>query len=417
MAGGNGTTAWSRFESFAYQAIHEMTVTGKELTRGVYNISSTDLKSYYMGCSEGGREGHKSTQRYPADFDGVLAAAPAIFWPVHQLAQGWLNMAMAQANHWPSPCALNAIRDDYIAYCDPLDGKTDGVISRSELCTYNASQSVGKAYANCTGGGGMPGAPTTTYPAGTVTQADADVVNAMHAGAHDKDGNLIFWTYRNGTTLSGEAGISYDATTGTFGAGENNFFGGYYQNLVEKNTLASTIDYANITADVLFELMKEGLQAYAWAETTWPDLTDFAERGGKLIHWHGEADGNLFPEASAHFHEKVRGAMFPDAEGYDELNEFYRFFLVPGAAHCSINSAQPNGPFPQHALQQLIDWVEGGTAPAYLDGTTESGSSTQDKICLWPSRPTWSNGTLECVNDGSVPGSFLRPLGGWKADL
>lgn len=119
-AGGHGTIAWSRIESFAYQAIHEMTVTSKELTRSSYNITSDELKSYYMGCSEGGREGHQSTQRYPDDFNGVLAGAPAMYFPVHQLAQGWPNIVMAQLNHWPSPCAFNQIHSDMLAECDPF---------------------------------------------------------------------------------------------------------------------------------------------------------------------------------------------------------------------------------------------------------------------------------------------------------
>ncbi len=408
----NGTIAWSRLESFAYQAIHEMTVTGKELTSAFYNLTDDALKSYYMGCSEGGREGHQSTQRYPLDFDGVIGAAPAMYFPIMQLAQGWPNIAMAQRNHWPSPCAFRAIQEDYIVACDGADGIVDGVVSRSDLCDYDASSSVGHYWSNCTSGGA--GSPEN----GTISQADADVVNAIYHGAFDSNGNQIFWTYRPVTTLTVEAAVLWSNTTRSFGPGNNFFFGTYYQNLVQKNTVATTIPYGNLTVDDVYELMQEGLQEYGgWTETTYPDLTRFQARGGKLIHWHGEADTNLYPEASAHFHEKVRHAMFPDATGYDEIHDFYRFFLVPGAAHCSVNSYQPDGPFPQHALGQLILWVEDGVAPAYLNGTKEDGTSKQDKICLWPTRPSWdTKGSFTCVNDGNTAEEFIHPLNGWKVD-
>ncbi|KAL7420961.1 hypothetical protein Q5752_003845 [Cryptotrichosporon argae] len=411
----NGTVAWSRLESFGFEAIHQLTVNGKALARGFYNITTDELKSYYLGCSEGGREGHQSTQKYPYDFDGVVAAAPAMYFPIMQLAQAWPNIAMAQLNHWPSPCAFQTVQEDIIAECDPLDGRTDGVISRSDLCSYDTSNSVGKAWATCNlTSVTSVGAPTN----GTITQADADVVKAIYRGAFDSNGDQIFWTYRNGTTQTVEAAVAYNTTTGSWQSGQNFFFGTYYQNLVLKTTVAPTTDYTTVSVDDVFDLMLKGLQLYgSFTETTWPDLSIFKKAGGKLIHWHGEQDTNLFPEASAHFHEKVRHAMYPNATGYDEINEFYRFFLVPGAAHCAINAYQPDGPFPQYALQQMIDWVESGTVPTYLNGTTESGSSKQPEICLWPTRPSWdSSGSFSCVNDGNTPSEFIHPLTGWKVD-
>lgn len=403
-----GTIVWSRLESFAYQAIHEMTVTGKELTNAYYGLANNTLKSYYIGCSEGGREGHMSTQRYPLDFDGVIGAAPAMYFPVHQLAQGWPNIAMAQQNHWPSPCAFIAVMNDTIKACDALDGTVDGVVSRSDLCQYDAYSSVGHTFSGCTLGG--VGAPTN----GTITAADAKVINAIYKGAFDSNDNQIFWAYRNATRINGESVTVWNATTQSYVSGQSMFFNTYYQNLVVKNPAPLTLNYSDFTVDQVYQLMLQGLQDYgSWTETTWPDLTNFQARGGKLIHWHGEADTNLFPEASAHFHEKVRSHMFPNSTGYTEINEFYRFFLVPGAAHCSINPYQPNGPFPQQALNQLIQWVEEGVAPAYLNGTTEAGASTQDKICLWPTRPQWTSGVMSCVNE-TVP--FIHPLNGWKVD-
>jgi tannase len=91
--------------------------------------------------------------------------------------------------------------------------------------------------------------------------------------------------------------------------------------------------------------------------------------------------------------------MFGAADStYAQLNDFYRFYVVPGAGHCSLNSAQANGPFPQQAITQLIDWVEQGVAPDTLSGTVVGKTTVQDAICLWPKRPQWSAaGKLSCV--------------------
>ena len=74
-------------------------------------------------------KGYKSSQRYPNDFDGIIGAATAMYFPVIELGQGWPNIAMAQHNHWPSPCAFRLIQNDTLPPCDDLDGKVDGVIS------------------------------------------------------------------------------------------------------------------------------------------------------------------------------------------------------------------------------------------------------------------------------------------------
>ncbi|KAH8647242.1 Tannase/feruloyl esterase [Xylariales sp. PMI_506] len=408
QAAGNGTMDWNRVESMGYQAIHELTVTGKELTKAFYNITDDELYSYYLGCSEGGREGHMSTQRYPEDFDGVVAGAPAMFWAPMQLAQGWPNIKMAELNHWPSPCAFEAIQEDFIAACDPLDGLVDGIISRSDLCTYNASSSVGKTWSNCTSGG--DGAPTS----GTISDLDAEVVDGIYKGPFDSNDNQIFWTYQPGTTLTVEATVEWDNATQSFVGSSNSYFETYYQNMVLKNTVAPTISYDNFTVDDVYQLMKKGIQDYgSFLQTTWPDLTDFQQSGGKLIHWHGEQDTNLFPQASAHFYEKVKAAMFAEDADYEGIQSFYRFFRVPGAAHCAINAAQPNGPYPQYAMEQMIDWVESGVEPAYLNGTTQSNTSTQSQICMWPTAPFWAeDGTFTCQNTSAS--SFISPLNAWK---
>jgi tannase len=153
--------------------------------------------------------------------------------------------------------------------------------------------------------------------------------------------------------------------------------------------------------------MVEGWQRYEDVlQTTWPNLTPLQAAGGKVIHYHGESDNSIPTASSVRYHESVRQIMYPSLsynESNAELNSWYKLFLIPGAAHCSTNDYQPNGPFPQTNLAVLIDWVENAVEPVTLNAThlagTDKGESAQ--ICAWPLRPLWTgNGSsMECVYD------------------
>lgn len=387
-----------------------MASTGKELTKAFYNITDSQLKSYYMGCSEGGREGLKAVQTYADDYDGVIAAAPGIHLPITQTIQGWGSFLMAELNYWPSPCAFTQIQMDIIAACDPLDGLKDGVISRSDLCTYNATSSIGHAYSNCTKGGA--GAPTS----GTVNDQDAKVIDALYQGPFDSNGNRVWYSYQHGIDWSTEAPVLWNNATQSFGPGPNSFFDAIYQMLILQTTVTPVINYANFTVDSVYQDILQLIKVFGgWTESTWPDLTDYQARGGKLITWQGEQDNLLWTQMSADYYETVRSQMFGSNSNYSQIQEFYRYFRVPGAAHCALSPEEPNGPFPQNALGQLIEWVEQRQAPTFLNGTTQSGSSTQPTICMWPAQPTWdAQGNLDCVQSGNTAETFIHPPTAWK---
>ncbi|KAJ7252119.1 tannase and feruloyl esterase-domain-containing protein [Mycena haematopus] len=411
QAGGNDTIAWPPMQSYAYLANHELTVTGKQLAMAFYNISASQLKSYYMGCSEGGREGLKAAQTYAADYDGIIAAAPGLHLPITQTIQGWPSWAMAQMGYWPSPCAFEAIQADYIAACDPLDGLKDGVVSRSDLCTYSATKSAGKAYSNCTKAGA--GAPTS----GTVSTRDVQVVDMLFQGPHNSAGERVWFSYQPGIDWTVEAPTVWDKTTQSFGPGLNSFFDDIYQMLVLKTTVTPVFDYANFTVDsVYLDIVALIKEFGGWTQSTWPDLSEFQARGGKLITWQGEQDNFLMTQMSADYYETVRAHMFPGSgSDYAQIHDFYRYFRVPGAGHCALNPFEPKGPFPQNVLGQLIAWVERGIAPAALNGSTESGSSTQPTICLWPAQPMWdAKGNLDCVPSTDTAQTFIHPPTAWK---
>ena len=132
----NGTLDWHNVYMFGYQGIREMSELGKEFTKQFFNmtLSNTTLRTYWQGCSEGGREGWSQVQRYQDSFDGAVIGAPAFRWSFQQTQLLYPDVVEQTMNYYPSPCEFQKIVNETIINCDPLDGKTDGVVARTDLC-------------------------------------------------------------------------------------------------------------------------------------------------------------------------------------------------------------------------------------------------------------------------------------------
>jgi tannase len=116
--------------------------------------------------------------------------------------------------------------------------------------------------------------------------------------------------------------------------------------------------------------------------------------------------------------------MYPEGSYSDEqslkaLEDWYQFYLVPGAAHCSSNSLQPDGPYPEDNMNTMIDWVENGIKPTGLNATVSAGtySGEVQKLCQWPTRPTWKNNAWKCVNDKASIDSWTYTFPAFKVPV
>jgi len=153
-----------------------------------------------------------------------------------------------------------------------------------------------------------------------------------------------------------------------------------------------------VTYDTMVEWMNIGMTRYMDSlQTTLPDLTEFQSSGGKLIHYHGESDPSVPAGSSIHYWQSVRSIMYPDQsddEAVDSLSDWYQLYLIPGAAHCGVNSLQP-GPYPENNMDIMIDWVENGNKPSRLNATVQSGTyeGETQMLCQWPQRPLWQFGS------------------------
>ncbi|RAH62494.1 tannase and feruloyl esterase [Aspergillus piperis CBS 112811] len=291
--------------------------------------------------------------------------------------------------YYSPPCELEQGMYEIIDACDALDGRTDGVVSRTDPCklNFNLSSSIGIPYF-CNAASAITGYEPAQN--GTITAEGVAAVEDILKGLHDPNGLGAYLSFQYGTSLD-DATTIYDETTNSWTASTSE---------------TSNLEWSNFTYDTLREYIYTGWQMYEETlQTTWPDLTATLDAGVKIIHHHGESDSSIPPALSVHYHESVRSILYPDLsfnESTARLNAWYKLFLVPGGAHCAANPYQ-GGPWPQTTLGSLIEWVEQGVVPERLNATYTSGSDagSEAQLCAWPSRPLWSGKAtkFDCVYD------------------
>ena len=160
---------------FASVALDDMTLLGKQLAEAYYGKAIS--KSYWSGCSTGGRQGLTMAQRYPDAYDGILATAPAVNWAQFVPAIFWPQRMMQELSYFPPQCELDAISAAATRACDELDGLKDNIIGLPGLCTFDPRIVVGQAY-SC---------GNTT---GAVSHSAAEIAASTWNGATSAEGDL-----------------------------------------------------------------------------------------------------------------------------------------------------------------------------------------------------------------------------------
>ncbi|KAJ6120545.1 hypothetical protein N7523_004825 [Penicillium sp. IBT 18751x] len=413
----NGTINWQATYMWGYQAHHELAVLGKQLTRNIYKVaSSKKIYSYYQGCSEGGREGWSQVQRFPEQFDGVVAMAPAFRWAQQQTNHLTGNVMQKDLDSFPSPCELGKIMNMTVKSCDPLDGKTDGVVSRSDLCLSHLDwKSIEGASFSCEAAAASFMSAATPAVNGTVSAKTIELVKKYWNGLHDSNGDLVYFSYQPGSTFT-DLQTQYDSASKTWELDISGLGGIWIAQFIDYIKDAENINsLEGVNYDTLKEWMIFSQAKYGdILQTTYPDLSAFQAAGSKVLHAHGEQDFSIPTASSVRYWDSVRQIMFPNKSyraGAAALDDFYRLFLIPGVGHCAVNDYQPKAPWPQTTLQTLIKWVEDGEAPATL-----AGSGDIPEICRWPLRPLWTNSgkTFHCVYDQDSVDAFTYDLTAFK---
>ena len=328
-----------------------MTVAGKAVTQLYY--PSPLRYSYFNGCSTGGREGLMEAQRYPADYNGIVSGSPAINWTKFIPSELWPELVMLQGRDFLPGCKEQAFTDAVIAAC--ADGS--GVIENPAACRFNPFQLVGRV-----------------TPCGTITRADAAVVERIWDGPA-VDGKHLWYGLEPGTSLSGLAATT--TSNGTTGPVAFPVSVGWFQYWLTQNP---GFNWETLTYQQFLRYFEQSVAEFAFPiATDNPDLGAFERDGGKILIWHGLDDQLIFPQGTINYYQRVRETL-----GAQNTATFARLFIAPDAQHCTPAA----GPAPANPLQDVVNWVEHGQAPATILATggvdPATSEPTQRPLCRYP---------------------------------
>jgi feruloyl esterase len=356
---------------FAYRAIHEMAVKGKAMIAARYGSAPT--RSYFNGCSGGGRHGLTSAQRYPADFDGIVAGASSWNQPRMDAARIAVNRIV---NRTPEsgipPSKLPMIHDAVLQACDGLDGVKDGVIENPTRCRFDVRT------LECTGTDGP-----TCLTAPQVESARA----LLSSLRHPTTGAMLF---------EGHLWPGAELEWGRLSQPEppNNVLT-RIRNITFKNPNWDLRQF-NIATDVdLADKVDNGLLASSNF-----NLEPFFDRGGKLLMWHGWADPQVTPQNSIIYYNSVVKTVGKNAERSIAL------FMLPGVSHCQ------GGPGPDtfDKMSGIEQWVEQGKKPTRFIASHRTGGKVDRTrpLCPYGQVAKWkgSGSTEEAVNFSCIAESM-----------
>jgi feruloyl esterase len=326
---------------FAHRAIHETAVAAKTAVGSFFGRAPA--RAYFAGCSTGGRQALTAAQRYPDDFDGIVAGAPASHTSTQTFGQIWFHQALADPSSALSREQLSLVHNAVMNACDQLDGVTDGVLENPLACSFDPRTLVCK-----------PGAD----PASCLTAAQADGVRRIYEGASNPRTKAhIFAGLERGSELGWTAApVGYAVD--------------YFKHIVFKdpNWDPKSLNY---DADVQRASKGDGLVF----EANDPDMGRFTRHGGKLILYQGWAEPGIPPANLVRYYGEIQHKTTRASEGV-------RLFMVPGMGHCGGG----NGTSTFDMVAALDRWVEGGPPPARINASRVRDAKVDRTrpLCAWP---------------------------------
>jgi feruloyl esterase len=325
---------------FAHRAIHEMTVAAKSIVEARY-ASGPEL-SYFSGCSTGGRQALTAAQRYPADFDAIVAGAAANNTVRMTTQQLWTGRAVAaDPSATLSEEDLASVHRGVLAACDADDGVVDGVLENPAACTFDASS------------------------VSALNNSQVAAIQGIYRGAvNTLSGQQIFPGLARGSELG------WTAMAGGDPFGYANSIHAFVINQ-DPNWNWMMLDFSRDLAPVDARVDSVGMQAID------PDLRPFFDRGGKLLMYHGWNDPLISPFNSVNYYTNVVHAV-----GGDAAEASIRLFMMPGVNHCAGGA----GTDTWDTLAVVDAWRTTGEAPSRVDAAHLTGGQVDKTrpLCAYP---------------------------------
>jgi len=329
---------------YAYRAVHLTATTAKRIADAYYGTRVT--RAYWNSCSNGGRQGLIEAQRYPDDFDGIVANAPWVDQTGFTVGAIWNQRALTA-----TPVSLDKLKivaERAMAKCDKVDGLADGLIDDPRKCDFDPARDVPE-----------------------LTPAEATALKKVYAGP-TSNGKPFFPGFMIGSENNG--GWANLIVPGGRGAAPADFSlaQGVMKYLVF-NPPKPEWDFQTFNFDRDVTLVDRWGQL---ANAKNADLSAFRKRGGKLVMTYGWADGILQPMMGVNYYENAVAKNGP------KTTDFFRLFMVPGMAHCGGGV----GPDQNDAVSAVIDWVEKGKAPDTIVAKKIAGGQvTRSRpLCPYP---------------------------------
>ncbi|KAM5475411.1 putative feruloyl esterase B-2 [Microsporum audouinii] len=356
--GHNGTTAVSMYQNydvqidFSWRALHTSVVAGKGIVARFYNTAH--LKSYYIGCSLGGRQGFQSAVKFPDDFDGIVAGAPGL---------DFNNLVSWRASFFPltgssgSPDFITAmawktfIHKAVLRQCDSIDGVVDGIIEDPSLCHFNAEELL------CQAG----------QEKDCLTPTQVNIVRGIFSPLIGEDGRVIYPAMQPGSEEL--------ATTKLYAGKPFSYSDEWFKYVIyDPSWNASTF---NIHDAAVADARNPG-DIRTWP--TYDDLAKYRTRHGKIIIHHGGQDNQITSFNTKRYYDYLlQSAAGAGSAGH--LDSFLRFFRISGMFHCSGGPGAwvlgQGGGAPSEGIEfkrennilaAIVDWVEKGVAPDTVEG-------------------------------------------------
>ena len=388
---------------FGYRAVHLTTVAAKTVVQNYYGDAPE--YSYFEGCSTGGRQGLMEAQRYPDDFDGIVAGAPANHYQEMNAVRVWLLQRMLRDDssaalafdsdgdgRFDSIRKLDILADVVLSTCDRDDGVEDGVIDDPLRCDFDADRDL--AEYRC---------PDGVDADGCFTTAQLQTIKDFHAGPRDRRGQPIY----AGKPIGSErqwAGLFIPHTGNRFAPGAVRLGGDHLNYLFYETD-------PGVTPANLLDTSREPVRdatppEWAWWEFDINDVTDgkgdvmkaitdavdpnlsrfLRQQDGKLIVYHGWADALVVPQPTLQYYRDVVETTFDGNMAAARARA--RLFMVPGMGHCRGGA----GPDTWDRLAPLVEWVERARAPDVLIATHQSDGVVDNErpICAFPERAVYT---------------------------
>ncbi len=359
-----------KVKDFGWRAVHLTRLRAGEVISAYYD--KHENKAYFDSCSDGGREALMEAQRFPTDYDGILAGAPANAWST-MVGAGVKAIQTRQSDPhaYCSDLKLPAIQKASLAACDALDGVKDGILNDPSKCHFDPQVLLckGEETLDC------------------LTQPQINTLQSIYAGEENPSGKTAFPGFTPGDELGWREWVIGQDPTGASGL---RYVENYFRYMVTGDP-----KWNPLTADPEQALRQSREKESADLDSTDPDLSKFASRGGKLILYHGWNDQAISPWNTINYYKSVQQKM-----GASNTDSFLRLYMAPGVEHCAGGPGPsffgqfglPTAATPQYGLfDSLVNWVEKGSPEENITATKygpgENGAPkvvTTRPLCAYP---------------------------------